>query len=112
MTEQIPPALHRWTRLRMQQLQTQLAGLEVAAEQDSLSEATGQMMQQLSEVEATARRTLHALTYYAVRNRILTQTEVARRSGITVTAAGSRASSRLAFDAYDEAMATPVQAQP
>ena len=56
----------------------------------------------LAALETISMRGIHLLTTYALRTGAATQTEVAKASDVTTTAAGNRAASKIARETWNE----------
>lgn len=64
------------------------------------------LLTDFSHAETIAKRSVHLLSAYALRNGVTTQTEVARATDVTVTAAANRAASKLARETWQEVWPT------
>jgi DNA invertase Pin-like site-specific DNA recombinase len=102
-TPPVPAELHDWLRSRREEVAGLLAALDRAGRADERVPYTMDTLKRWAEVEQHAKRAVHLLTAYALRERMVTATEVARSTGVTVTAAQSRVASRTATEVWDEA---------
>ncbi len=110
MTDENPPvpmAMHTWLLERARGLEALLAEIERAGRREDRDVYVPELLQRWAEVEADARKAVHLLTAYALRERVISATEVARRSGVTLTAAQSRLASRTGTDVWDEVFGSP-----
>jgi hypothetical protein len=109
MPEQVPEELSTWVAERVDLLSSLVDEIKRARDQGSDPERwTLALLDGLSNVEQTSRRTVHLLTAWSVRTRTLSTTTVAKATNITITAAQSRVGSRLAEAAWSEVWPSPA----
>ncbi|WP_181725729.1 protein rep [Nocardia gipuzkoensis] len=60
------------------------------------------LLEEFSAAETISKRAVHLLSAYALRTGVTTQTEIARATDVTVSAAANRAASRLARETWAE----------
>ena len=65
-----------------------------------------ELLRDLAAVETISMRGIHLLTSYALRTGTATQTDVARASDVTTSAAGNRSGSRIARETWQEVWPT------
>lgn len=104
-TEETPPELAKWVEERAELLVK--TARRIVANSDTrqgqpVVEWLIPLLEDLSAAETIAKRGTHLLSAYALRNGITTQTEVARATNLTVSAAANRAASRLARETWQE----------
>lgn len=100
----IPADLAKWITVRVRTL------TELAEELEAINEGDRQdrtawvlnLLEEASELETHARRMVHLLTAYALRERLASPTVVGRRTNVTITAAQNRAGSGLAQEVWSE----------
>jgi len=100
-----PPELAQWMEERADLLVK--AARRIKANSDTRQgQSAGEwllpLLEDLAAVETVARRSVHLLTAYALRTGAATQTEVARASDVTVTAAANRGASKIARETWAE----------
>lgn len=60
------------------------------------------LLDDLASMETVAKRSVHLLTAYALRSGAASQTEVARATDVTITAAANRGASKIARETWAE----------
>jgi hypothetical protein len=100
----IPKDLLKWITVRVRTLTDLAAAIEEIAEGDRGDRAAWvlNLLEETAELETHARRMVHLLTAYALRERIASATVVAKRSNVTITGAQNRAGSGLGEEVWRE----------
>lgn len=100
-----PPELAKWMEERADLLVK--AAHRIKANSDTrhgqpAGEWLLELLRDLASVETISMRGIHLLTTYALRTGAATQTEVARSSNVTTSAAGNRSGSKLSREVWQE----------
>lgn len=100
----IPKDLAKWITVRARTMTELAKAIEEINEGDQGDRAawTLNLLEEAAELETHARRMVHLLTAYALREKLASPTVVARRSKVTITAAQNRAGSGMAQDVWAE----------
>lgn len=100
----IPADLAKWITVRVRTLTELADALDAINEGDRDDRAAWvlNLLEETSELETHARRMVHLLTAYTLRERLASPTVVARRTNVTITAAQNRAGSGLAQEVWSE----------
>ncbi|BBH67091.1 hypothetical protein ACTI_37760 [Actinoplanes sp. OR16] len=101
-TPPVPAELHDWLQGRREEVAELLEAIDRAGRADERVPYTVDLLKRWAEVEQHSRKAVHLLTAYALRERMVTATEVARSTGVTVSAAQSRVASKTATEVWDE----------
>lgn len=108
-----PEELIEWVseRVRILEERTRAArrGARVIADREQF---VLQLLDALADVQAVSERMVHLLTAYALRERVATQTQVAKASKVTITGAAGRAAGKVAQAAWDEVWTRPKSTPP
>ena len=99
----VPAELHAWLRTCSEESAQLLAAIDRAGRSEEPVAYVVELLKRWAELEQHSRKAVHLLTTYALRERMVTATEVARSTGVTVTAAQSRVASRTATEVWAEA---------
>ena len=105
MPGETPPELTAWVEERVALLARTVHRIEAIAEPregEPVQHWLLPLLTELSHAETIAKRAVHLLSAYALRTGSTSQTEVARATDVTVTAAANRAASRLARETWQE----------
>jgi hypothetical protein len=100
-----PPELAEWIEARAELLVKTARRIQAETdtrEDQPVAEWLLPLLADFAHAESIAKRSVHLLTAYALRNQVTTQTEVARATDVTVSAAASRAASRLSRETWAE----------
>ena len=99
-----PEDLSAWIEERARLLTSIAAEIKSisARDRDDRAAWTMNLLEETAELETHARRMVHLLTAYALRERLASPTVVAKRSKVTITAAQNRAGSSLASEVWSE----------
>lgn len=105
---QVPTELVRWVNDQAATLRTLSQATAAAAkgDTDSAKRWCLDVVEQLAQVDDVARRAMYLVTAYAIRSKVATATAVAEASGITISAASSRAGSAAAAETWREVLGT------
>jgi hypothetical protein len=100
----VPKDLAKWIDERARLLASLGEQLEAIAKHDRRDRQawTLNLLEEAAELETHARRMVHLLTAYALRERLASATVVAKRSGVTITGAQNRNGSALAQEVWSE----------
>ncbi len=103
-TGAVPKDLAKWAQERTRFLAELAEEIQKIAEHDRQDRTawTLNLLEETAELETHARRLVHLLTAYALREQLASATVVAKRSGVTITGAQNRAGSRLAAEVWSE----------
>ena len=100
----VPKDLAKWIEERARLMAELAEQVEAIAKHDKRDRQawTLNLLEEASEIETHARRVVHLLTAYALREQLASPTVVAKRSAVTITGAQNRAGSRLAQEVWSE----------
>lgn len=100
----VPKDLAKWIEERTRYLGELAAEIEriQSAQRGDQTAYVLDLLEEASNMETHARRIVHLLTTYALREQIASPTVVGKRSGVTITAAQNRSGSRLAQEVWAE----------
>jgi hypothetical protein len=101
-TAPVPEKMHDWLQERSDLLRQLLDGIDRAGRSEDRTQYVVDMLRQWADAEIEARRVVYLLTAYVLRERVITATEAARQSRITLTAAQSRLASKTAAEVWEE----------
>lgn len=103
MPDTAPPELIEWMTERLE-LINKLARRSKTSNGNSKNdkEWTLTLLENLSEMEAIARRGAHLLTGHALRDGVATATEISKASNVTIATAMSRGGSKLTQEVWNE----------
>lgn len=105
---QVPTELARWVKQQVGTLRGLTDDAANAASGDAGVARTWclDVISQLAQVDEVARKAMYLVTAYAIREKVATATAVAQASGITISAASSRAGSATAAETLREVLGT------
>lgn len=105
---QVPTELARWVTEQTTTLRklTETAGTAARADTTPARGWCLDVIEQLAQVDEVARRAMYLVTAYTIRTKVATATAVAHASGITISAASSRAGSAAAAQTLREVLGT------
>lgn len=105
MATETPPELAEWIEARVELLKRTVHRIEAIAEPregEPVAQWLIPLLTEMSHAETIAKRSVHLLSAYALRTGATSQTDVARATDVTVSAAASRSTSRLARETWQE----------
>lgn len=110
MTKETPPELAQWMEERAELLVK--AAHRIKAGSDTRhGQPAGEwllpLLRDLASVATISNRSINLLTAYALRTGAASQTDVAKASDVTTTAAGNRAGSKIARETWQEVWPEP-----
>jgi hypothetical protein len=100
-----PPELEKWVEERADLLlktARRIVANADAREGQPVIQWLIPLLEDFSHAETICKRATHLLSAYALRTGATTQTEIARATDLTVTAAANRAASRIARETWAE----------
>jgi hypothetical protein len=102
-TTATPVEIAEWMEERLQLLSKEIQNVRTAHnDQDDARRWALALLEELSNIEAVSRRSVHLLTAYALRRRLAGASEIAKVSNVTISTAQNRGGSRLAQEVWNE----------
>lgn len=103
MTNSVPSQLEAWVRGRVDLIAARLRTAQRAQHgTDDVHAWILDIVRAATEIQNASEQLVHLLTAYGLRSGVVTQTEIARASHVTVTGATNRALGRVARAAWRE----------